>query len=71
MKTKIKYLPSLEKIAEETARIREGWSEAEEEHRLHGCTGTRGGRYKMEPWRVPVYSISLSPINGLVADRID
>lgn len=68
---KPKYLPTAKKIAEETAKIREGWGDAEREQRAHGCTGTRGGAYQKKPWTAPMYSFSLNRVDGLVADRVD
>ena len=67
---KPKYLPTLEEIAKKTAEIRDGWSEDEESLRSRGIT-YKGGGCKKEPWTPPMYHISLTKSDGLVADRID
>ena len=64
------YLPTPEEIAKRTAEIRNGWSEDEEVLRSRGIT-YKGRGCKKEPWTPPVYHISLSKSDGLVADRID
>ena len=65
------YLPSLEEIKRETAKIREGWSNKEELQRSHGYTGSRRGKYRRKPWTIPKYRFSLSRADGLVADKVE
>ena len=73
MLMKPRYLPTPEEITKRTAEIRKGWSENEEVLRSRGIIrkGRGSNMRKREPWTPPMYHISLSRSDGLVADRID
>lgn len=72
MVKKPKYLPTPEEIKCLTAEIRNAWSDEEEELRSHGVILRGRGNPKMKKhWTPPMYHLSLSKADGLVADRID
>ena len=73
MSMKPKYLPTPEEIVKRTAEIRDSWSEDEEVLRSQGIIrkGRNSNLRKREPWIPPMYHISLTKSDGLVADRID